>query len=168
MELPACLRDWLFDEGSLTRRLHRRSAGALEVKVIAQRAGRPSVGEARALGIDPARRCVVRRVYLHGRGEPWVYARTVIPHASLTGSARRLKSLGSKPLGAALFADPSMERGGVEAVRVRRGDAMHAEIAAALAHPPEDIWGRRSIFRLSGRPLLVSEFFLPGLVSGIS
>jgi chorismate--pyruvate lyase len=31
-------------------------------------------------------------------------------------------------------------------------------------HPgSETIWGRRSVFRLQKKPLLVSEFFLPGV-----
>jgi chorismate-pyruvate lyase len=32
-----------------------------------------------------------------------------------------------------------------------------------LRDKPETIWGRRSLFRLGGKPLLVCEFFLPDI-----
>lgn len=158
------MRAWLFDQGSLTRRLQQLSSRDFRVEIVAQGYGRALPGESRALGVDPASLCIVRRVYLRGCGERWVYARTVIPVASLAGSARRLASLGSRPLGAALFADPSMERGPVEAARVSEGSRLHAEIFAGLREAAGPVWGRRSVFRLGGRPLLVSEFFLPALV----
>jgi chorismate-pyruvate lyase len=37
---------------------------------------------------------------------------------------------------------------------------LFAAAVRGLRHHPAGIWGRRSVFRLGGKPLLVSEFFL--------
>ena len=96
---------------------------------------------------------------------PWVYARTVIPVQTLRGPQRRLAHLGSKPLGAALFADPNLGRGAVEVACLAAGEKLFAR-AVGEGISTEVIWGRRSLFWLGGSPLLVSEFFLPALFRG--
>ena len=86
--------------------------------------------------------------------------RTVIPVRSLRGRLRRLAHLGTRPLGAVLFADPSTVRGRME---VARFDIRHALYQAACAHseaPPPELWGRRTLFRYQDKPLLVNEVFL--------
>lgn len=76
---------------------------------------------------------------------------------------RRLAYLRNRSLGAVLFADPTMHRGEVEIARIPHADQLFALATARLSRPPDEIWGRRSTFYLSGKPLLVSEFFLPGV-----
>jgi len=88
-----------------------------------------------------------------------VYARTVIPVSTLTGAQKRLTFLGNKSLGAILFSDRTMERGEVQIARLK------AEQVKLDSGTNEDIWGRRSVFTLSAKPLLVSEYFLPELFS---
>lgn len=104
----------------------------------------------------------IREVQLLCGGEPRVFARTVIPVDTLTGPQRRLAHLGTKPLGAYLFAHPSMSRGIVEVAAIGPGQAMFARATAGVSEPRERIWARRSLFRVSGKPLLVTEIFLPG------
>ena len=164
--VPAALRSWLLDTGSLTRRLQAQCAGAFAVRVLAQDWARPLRSEARALGLRDGEAALVRQVYLLCAGVPWVYARTVIPASSLTGAARRLGKLGTRPLGAALFAEPTLERGALEIARVVPGDPIYGGACAALTTAPAAIWGRRSVFRVRGKALLVSEFFLPRLWAG--
>lgn len=106
---------------------------------------------------------LVRQVQLLCDETPCVYARTIIPVTTLTGRQRRLGFLGDKPLGAFLFADPGMQRGEVELARICAGQSMFAQATTGLATVPEDIWGRRSVFRVGGKPLLVTEVFLPDL-----
>jgi chorismate--pyruvate lyase len=79
---------------------------------------------------------------------------------------QRLAHLGTRPLGGMLFADPSMQRGDVELARLETGQAMHAAATFHLASPPRQIWGRRTVFRLADKPLLVSEIFLPEFPAG--
>lgn len=105
------------------------------------------------------RSALVRQVLLCCKDEPLVYARTVIPATTVQGAQRRYANMGSRPLGAMLFTDRTMRR---EAVEVSRLPASHA--ANQYTKLNEPIWGRRSVFRVSGKPLLVSEFFLPELL----
>jgi len=161
--IPAHYLPWLLDTASLTQRLIEACGGKFHVRVLNQAWDRPRPEEARALGMRPHGHGIVRQVQLLCGGRPWVYARTVLPRATLTGPERRLAHLKSRSLGAVLFADPTMQRGRTEIVRLRPDDGLYALAARGLGPPPGEIWGRRTVFRLRGKPLLVSEFFLPGI-----
>jgi chorismate--pyruvate lyase len=161
--IPAKFRPWLLDEASLTQRLQACCDAGFRIERIAQGWMRPLPGEARALGMRPGTAALVREVRLLCGNVPWVVARTVIPRATLTGRHRRLARLGNRSLGAVLFADPSMKRGALEIARLERGEALHALVTRGLAKAPGELWGRRSQFRLAGKPLLVCEFFLPAI-----
>jgi chorismate--pyruvate lyase len=104
---------------------------------------------------------VIRQVLLMCGRQPWVFARTVIPVSSLRGKLQQLAALGTRPLGEVLFADPGMRRGMVELAEILPGQAVFAAATAHTRHQPVSIWGRRSVFWLSDKPLLVSEVFLP-------
>jgi len=161
--VPADLRDWLLDAGSLTDRLRKTCRGCFGVRVIDEGWQRPRRDEARMLGMRRATLGWVRQVQLLCDGVPWVFARTVIPLRTLSGTQRQLIHLGERPLGAFLFADPGMQRAAVEVACIGAGRAMFAEATAGLAVRPDEIWGRRSVFRVGGKPLLVTEVFLPAL-----
>lgn len=154
--LPRGLRSWLLDQRSLTAKLITRSGGDFRVQVLRQITARPLLSEQRALGLRTGERVLVREVLLVGEGEPWVFARSLIPLRSLSGPLRRLRYLRDRPLGAFLFAQPGLERGTMEI----------SCIGPNQSYVPPDVqgqaplWGRRSVFRLRGRPLLVSEVFL--------
>ena len=161
--VAAELLDWLLDPTSLTSRLLRTCAGQFRIKPVSQSWQRPMLNEAQALGVRPQEYCFVREVRLLCDEQPVVFARTVIPVRSLTGPRRRLSRLGSKPLGAVLFADPHMKRSGIEIAKLVPSQPLFARATADVSPRPENIWGRRSAFFLGARPLLVSEIFLPGI-----
>jgi chorismate--pyruvate lyase len=161
--IPERFFPWLFDSSSLTQRLQSACAGRFRVQVIRQSWAPPMRNEARALGVRPSSRALVRQVYLLCDDVPWVYARTVIPRVTLSGRRRRLARLRSRSLGAVLFADPTMERGAVELAALRPGDRLFDHATHGLRARPDTVWGRRALFRLGGRPLLVCEFFLPDI-----
>ena len=156
-ELPARVREMLLDQDSLTARLVDASAGAFAVRVLGQSWQRPLAGERAALGLRSDSRALVREVALACHGEPWVFARSVMPAGSLTGNLRHLRRFGSRSLGAMLFADPHLLRGDFELALIGPADPL---VPAGLrgAHA---LWARRSVFRLRGKPLLVQEVFLP-------
>jgi len=157
---------WLLDRGSLTRRLQQACHGHFSVRLLGQAWERPLHEEARLLGLDPRQWVLTRQVLLQCDGVPWVYARTVLPRQTLAGRLRRLADLGTRPLGATLFADPSMRRGPVQVAQVAPGQGMHRRVAGAVpACSNHALWGRRSVFRLSDKPLLVYELFLPEIGS---
>lgn len=164
-QLPEQWRDWLLDRSSLTLRLQHACEGCFRVEVVSQRMEPPMLSEARALGRPPQELALVRQVRLHCDDEPWVFARTIIPLPSLRRGLRQLALLGTRPLGAVLFADPTMRRAEVEVARVGQGKRLYhrAMSGSSSSTTPTEIWGRRSLFTLRGQPLLVSEFFLPTL-----
>lgn len=147
----------------MTRHLLRASSGDFRVERVAQHWARPTLSEARLLKLDPNRWALIREVILWGCGEPWVYARSVIPASSLRGDLRRLRRLRNTSLGALLFKYPQLQRTPFELARVN----------ATLLPPPlqtlplqtdRALWGRRSRFSVDGRSLIVGEIFLDALV----
>lgn len=159
IQIDPLWRSWLLDQGSLTERLLQASGGDFQVKKLHQSWQYPTPSEAACLGLKPRQFAIVREVELRCHGEPWIYARSVFPQKTLTGRLRRLKKLDTRPLGALLFNEPSMRRS-------------HFEVAALNNPPLQDYftatsndfaWGRRSLFFIDEKPLLVAEIFLPAL-----
>ncbi|MCG8312231.1 MAG: chorismate lyase [Pseudomonadales bacterium] len=154
-QVPRQYRNWLFDSGSLTKRLVKATEGDFRVELLRQTHSPMWPDEQKALD-SPARSLpLIREVYLICNGEPWVFARTVIPRTTETGAGRYLTRLGSKPLGAALFNDPNISRGPIFVKKLRSSQQPSQGLAQA------DLWGRHSTFFLCGEPLLVCEYFLP-------
>lgn len=165
-QVPDGLLDWLLDTASLTHRLQQACPGGFRVNLLQQGWGRPRHDEIEALGMRASERAIVRQVQLLCHDTPWVYARTIIPVTTLSGRQRQLGHLGIKPLGAVLFADPSMRRGPVQVARITDGMKLYTDACQGLRGKPAEIWGRRSVFRVDNKPLLVAEIFLPTLDKG--
>jgi len=159
--VSADLADWLFDPGSLTRRVRGRCGGGFHVEVLSQGWRRPMLNEARRLRLRHAEHALIREVYLMCGERPWVYARTVIPRRTLRGPRRHLARLGSRPLGEVLFADPGLARDAVEVSRIEPGQLMFEPATRRSEVDPAAVWGRRSVFYLRRKPILVCEVFLP-------
>jgi len=166
--LPPLLRPWLTDPASLTARIKAR-CGRFAVRVLRQGLGQAQRDEAAVLGLRPGERVWVREVLLMADGRPVVFARSLLPRANVRGAWNLFHGLGARPLGAALFADPAIARSPLTCARLDRRDARYHRASAVLASTTSagglghDLWGRRSLFRLHGRALMVSEFFLPRL-----
>jgi chorismate--pyruvate lyase len=154
-DLGTFWRDWLGNAESLTARLLAASKGQFSVRVLNQRIACPLPSEARSLDLGNRQWALIREVILYGKSQPWVFARSVLPLATLTGRLKTLRSLDNRPLGAILFNDRTMTRGAIEIARVP-GHLLPDGVA-----PGHTLWGRRSVFRLDNKPLLVSEIFLP-------
>ncbi len=157
--IQPCLLSWLFDASSLTARLVGLCGNNFSVRVISQSWQRLDAEEAAAMSLKNVRSALVRQVLLCCDNRPLVYARTVIPSTTVQGAQRRYANMGSRPLGAMLFADRTMRR---EQVQVAMLPAAHD--VYQYTNIDEPVWGRRSVFRVAGKPLLVSEYFLPELI----
>lgn len=160
LHVPARLMPWLFDSASLTAHLMCRCGPDFNVQVLSSLVQKPTVDESMALGIPVGRHALVRQVKLQCGDTPWVYARTVIPLKNRTGPLFPLTTLGNRPLGAVLFANKLMRRGQIEIASIPPWAEVFAENLAGM---DENVWGRRSLFTLKKRKLLVSEFFLADL-----
>ncbi|MFL0797845.1 MAG: chorismate lyase [Cellvibrionaceae bacterium] len=162
LQVPRRWKTWLLDQGSLTARLQQLSGGQFSVHRLSQAWGRPTLSERRALGLDHHQLALVREVLLYGGDQPWVYARSILPAATLTGPLRSLRQLDEKPLGALLFSNPTMCRGDIEVAKVPVAylpPSAHGVVESL--QETDALWGRRSVFFLYDKPLLVSETFLP-------
>ena len=159
------LSSWLFDSSSLTARLKERCGDEFSVRVLSQRWGLLNQEEADAMSVRGQHSALIREVLLCCGDMPLVYARTVIPQSTIQGALRRYANMGSRPLGAMLFADRTMIREPVQ-VAMLPEDSIAQQYVGPVNHGIDEVWGRRSVFRVSSRPLLVSEYFLPQLFEG--
>ncbi|GAA5315218.1 MAG: chorismate lyase [Candidatus Pelagadaptatus aseana] len=161
--VSAPLKRWLLDKGSLTERLLHRFTGEFSVEVLSERWGTASADEARVLGLGLRDRVLIREVLLYGGGQPCVYARSILPSSSLTGRLRVLTQLANKPLGAWLFKQPDLHRDPIEVADFSLPQSPLPPIIKS--HSPG--WGRRSVFYVDNRPILVAEIFLAPLQKAI-
>ncbi|NOR52149.1 MAG: chorismate lyase [Gammaproteobacteria bacterium] len=163
--IPAEWQSWLFDEQSLTKRLQQKCRGRFSVRVLSEDVCQPQVQESRQLGMKQRRWARIRQVLLLCDETPWVVARTIIPLSTLHGSLRRLRHLKNRPLGAFLFSYPHLQRSDIRVTQLPF-KAPPLNLLASNGSTSKDIpWGRRSLFRLQNRPLLVCEIFLPSLLT---
>jgi chorismate--pyruvate lyase len=166
--LPVCndarLRRWLLDRGSLTRRIQLRCE-RFHVEVLSQRIAAIDRDERAIIGVRPGVRCVVREVSLNCDQRPVVFAHSVVEPRALNGAWRMLATLGTRPLGAALFADPRVRRFPLRFRQLNRRHELYRRACGLLERPPAYLWARRSLFTLRGSRLLVTEVFLPAILA---
>lgn len=151
------LHDWLYeDRGSLTCRLTQLANGAFSVTPLTEGWQTLREDECAALGVAEGCQGWVREVYLCGRQECWVFARSVAVRSALERSGLDLPHLGSRSLGELLFSDPAFVRGPLQ---VRRYP--EAWLPQEVRQP--QLWARRSCFTQGDLRVLVAEVFLPAL-----
>ena len=159
------LRSWLLDPNSLTARL-KSHCQQFRVELLGQRIEACQADEAVAL-IPCGEQVLVREVLLFCDDKPHVFARSLLPLASLTGAEQALANLGTQSLGQVLFNNPSLERQTIAVAEFDEHSAV-GQLAQQLQHsalPQGKLWGRRSIFVLENKPLMVAEVFLPDAVA---
>nr|WP_241198216.1 chorismate lyase [Pseudomonas granadensis] len=148
--------DWLFDEGSLTRRLTRLSNDGFSVTPLFEGWATLRSDECAALELVEGSEGWVREVYLRGHGEAWVFARSVASRAALQGDGLHMDELGSRSLGELLFCDQAFQRRALEVCHYPE-DWLPAQAKAPA------LWARRSRFDRGALSVLVAEIFLPSL-----
>lgn len=159
----ADLAHWLRDRGSLTQRIQQRCTH-FEVKGVSSGLARIAPDESALLGVAPHRLAYSREVFLYADGRPVVFAHSAFAHRNLRGAWSSVRTLGSKPLGALLFAHPLVEREPLHYKSLRDTHPLHQRAVKLLKDPPSRLWARRSLFHLHDAPLLVTEVFLPGIL----
>lgn len=162
VQAPPPLWPWLTDGSSLTARIAAR-CGALRVRVLRTGLAVPTEDERRLVGLARGRRAWQREVLLLADGHAVVFAHTVLAPRHLRGPWRMAAGMGGRPLGAALFAQPQIVRGALHCERLTAAHPLHRRAERALGRKLPMLWGRRSRFLRDGKPLLVTEVFLPGI-----
>ncbi len=161
--MPAKLASWLTATDSLTRRLQAHNQYDFSVELLGNCWIKPLTDEAISLGLSTAEHVYQREVRLMDGDNANVYARTVIPRATYLAMQHHFNSLGNKPLGELLFTDPLVQRGPIEIACLKPDQWLYEMAVLDENYRPEILWGRRSVFYLSGKSLLVNEIFLPTL-----
>ena len=158
--VPEDLRNWLIDRGSLTARIVARCS-SFRVAVLRESLAPPGEDERSLIHLPSARAAWVREVLLIADGRPVVFARSMLVPRDLRGAWHMARAIGSRPLGAALFADPRIRREPLRYVRLEPRHPLHHQAEAAVDQKLPALWARRSRFTRLGHPLLVCEVFLP-------
>ncbi len=159
---PAWLHPWLTDPASLTARIVAR-CGTFRVVVLNETLLRPCPDERAWIALPPGRLAWTREVLLLADEAPVVFAHSVLVPRDLAGAWRMARAIGVRPLGAALFADPDVRRGPIFSARLSPAHPLHRRACLALGETLPTLWARRSRFSRQGRPLLVTEVFLPAI-----
>lgn len=136
------LLEWLLLEDSMTKRFEQQGKKVTVTLIREGFVASDEIAEERDHLPDEARYWL-REILLCADGEPWLAGRTVVPESTLSGPELALQKLGNTPLGRYLFTSSTLTRDFIDIGR------------------HEQLWGRRSRLRLGGKPLMLTELFLP-------
>ncbi len=162
-QMPVRVRPWVTLTTSMTARVGAVAHHRIDVEVLRQTRSGLHADERRlfATSADPA---VVREVCLSAAGRPLLIARTVFTSRRLQRHPAIVK-LGNKALGSLLFAGPAPCPWTVrEFARIDHGHPLFSLVRWRHSGPAA-YWGRRTLFRFDGEPLLVTEIMLPDLLN---
>ncbi len=162
--IPAKLHHWLIDTGSLTAKL-RHLCHHFSVHLIQQTQRIAQPHEARLLELDPGASLIDREVQLYCNTNPVVYARSLIPLKAISDRFQDLDAMGEQPLGEKIFSDPQLQRSPIEWCLLTYQHPLFQHAIEKVTPPPLHLYGRRSLFYGAARPIMISEFFLPAILS---
>ncbi len=164
--IPLNQRRWITGEGSLTARLMSASS-RFRVTRLAQAPQLPFADEWQALGLIRPVPAITREVLLICDDVPAVFAHTIVDPYRARRDWPFLRGLGNRPLGGALFVDPRVRRDPFQFARLSPHHPLRQalqRVLPALASVPM-LPARRSVFRRGGGAMLVTEVFLPDLLT---
>ncbi len=153
----------LSDRGSLTERFRQVMGVTPHLTRLGQGHQFVCWRERRLLGIDQRQMALVREIKMGNGEQNWLFARTVVPIATLRGSAKRIANLNDAPIGKILFGRNGARRKEMKVFLtnqlpktvVQQGIVSSSQITQRM------LWQRESIFEFPSGPLMVSELFLP-------
>lgn len=155
-------QDWIQSESSLTVRIKELGI-AFSLQVLSQSEQELTKEQQQQLATKDTS-AIFREVLLKQGNIPLVYAQTVIPKSTVTGTEKMLAELGNQPLGQVLFQSPQAIRSDIDFAEVESSSQLGQYIERQLQQPiQQPCYIRRSNFLLNNKPLLVCECFLPAL-----
>jgi chorismate lyase len=163
--LPEAVQSWTYEFGSLTKRLRAVYGDSVAVKVLFQYWRVPFLTERRLLRLPEQRLCLTREVLLYVDNTPLILARTIIPTATIKFAQRSLTRLGTRPLGEVIFSYPHLERVAMDVTLIQPN--IWTDYALQLTGIQSSLPGRRTVYAIEHKPLLVSEFFLPSILTKV-
>lgn len=125
---------------------------------LRQKRGLLSAEECCFLAVKERQFAFIREIKMGNGSQNWLFARTVAPEKTLSGSAKRISILNDTPLGKVLFGRNGAKRSSMSIELSEDMPKTLLNLDVDITHP---LWQRRSIFEFSTGPLLVLEIFLP-------
>lgn len=157
--------DWITYPGSFMLKLKQHGINDAKIQILNEGWLLPVNDERIILDIRPRRLAWVREVIIRSGETIWMYARTVIPAKTLTGKERILQHLKTRSLGSILFSYPEIIRNPFEYFSVEMGSVWHTKLKKKIDMPRETLPGRRSVFSLREKSLLLTEIFFPSIMT---
>lgn len=157
--LPENVHSWVYEKGSLTRRLRHAYGSAVTVEILFHRWKPAFLSECKLLNLPHQQYNLVREVLLHADGKPLILARTILPEKTIKIAKRNLSHLGTRPLGEVIFSYPKLERLSLDISHVHH-KTWTPELTQTI-DIEQKVWGRRTVYAIQKQKLLVSEFFMP-------
>ena len=157
---------WLTLPTSLTAAL-RDHCRSFHVQLLNQQTTRCLADESDAIALPRRLQVRQREVLLCCDGVPVVFAHTVVPLTATAADWPMFRALGENSLGASLFGDPLVIRDTLQFSRLPVSHPLMQRIRSAL--PAEGIesrlHARRCLFRRKRGLMMVTEVFLPGILT---
>jgi chorismate--pyruvate lyase len=170
--LPLSVNEWIRKPFVLSEAL-RRVCNNFSVKISDQSVKPLYSDEISALKCYSCESGYVRETYLGDPTNPLVYARVSMPESTYAAYKSELDSLGTRPIGETLlYKDPSLTRSEFEVKRLSQNDELlfdslvHHQFHRAVIERNargQELWARRSVFKINGHPLLITEVFMPDI-----
>lgn len=160
LTLPPRLQPWLFDSGSMTKRLRNYAKQGFRVELLNQDWGLPFITEAIYLGIDFQQQVLIREVNLICDEDIIVFGRSIFPAQFFQGEGEKFYHLlNETPIGDLLFAEPTMRRSPLQFSQLAPDSLEYQQATHQLGSYSRFLWSRRSRFYVYDNPLLVTEVF---------
>ncbi len=137
------IKSWLLEQGPITKRI--KSMKEFRLELIQDELSDVNEDEILFLNIH-TKEIRVREVILYGNENPMVFARTIIPIATIEKGLKELGTLGNKPLGDILFEKDIFSKNDI--------------VFATFYYGKSLFWGRKIKYTVKDQPFSVMEVFL--------
>jgi chorismate--pyruvate lyase len=137
------IKSWLLEQGPITKRI--KSMKEFRLELIQDKLSDVNEDEILFLNIH-TKEIRVREVILYGNENPMVFARTIIPIATIEKGLKELGTLGNKPLGDILFEKDIFSKNDIVFATFYDGKSL--------------FWGRKIKYTVKDQPFSVMEVFL--------
>lgn len=161
-DVPYNLQNWLQHAGSFMARLQQFGVDNARIDVLAELWQCPDRDESQLLNMDLGTETLIREVLILSENRVWMFARTVIPQSFLTHK-EQLAHLKTQPIGSILFNDKNITRGEFQFTRLHPTMDLYQKVQKYV--PNADLLTRRSLFSLEQSALLLTEVFMPDLMT---
>ena len=152
------LKSWILDTGSLTEKL-QSECQTFYLTLIGQRQAEITLEEFAQVRTNKQpfaqEDWQVREVLLWGDGQPWVFARSIIPQRLCQ---QDFADLNTQPLGQLIFNDKRFKRMPFQITHMLNPQPFYQQLSLSA---DMDLWGRRSVFGFEELKMMVCEIFLP-------